>query len=615
MGATKQAVGEPGGRNGSTKIAQRQRQVGRRSPSTTPTCRCSMRCATIWRCTARASAAGSAQCGACTVHVDGKAVRSCVMPLSSLGAAEGRDARRPRHAAASRIRCSRPSSTEQAAQCGYCINGMIMESAGLPRDQQEADRGADQEGARQQPVPLRHACPHRRARSSARRQRVREAAIMNMHFVRPAATCSRAAARWSSASRSPARSATRSRKARPPQSRRAHRGRHVPRDRRARAWSRSIPARSISAPACAPRCAQIVAEELDVPLRHGHVIERRHRADARPGARPMAACRSRSAACRSAKAAATARSALLDEAAKRLGAKPEDAHGRRRRHQRAAASASATRELIGGKTFCAQARQPSRPQPRIRRTTRSSASRCRASTSRTRSPAASPTCRTSACPACCTAAWCARRRSARRSKASTRARSRTSPASSRWCARAISSASSPTNEWGAIKARAEAQGDVVEIGDGCPTQAKLWEHVRATKVAKDEVTSNVGDSRRRRMAQGAKAAQGDLRFRHPHPRLDRAVLRGGRVQGRQADLVVGLAGDAQSAQAAAEMFGDARRGRALHLCRRRRLLRPQRPRGCRGRCRAARQGGAASRCACSGRAPTSTAGTRRARRR
>ena len=53
------------------------------------------------------------------------------------------------------------------------------------------------------------------------------------------------------------------------------------------------------------------------------------------------------------------------------------------------------------------------------------------------------------------------------------------------------------------------------------------------------------------------------------------------------------------------------RERALHLYRGLRLLRPQRPRGRGGRCRAARQGGRASRCACNGRAPTSTAGIRK----
>ena len=72
---------------------------------------------------------GLAQCGACTVHVDGKAVRSCVTPLSSLKAnheivtLEGLGTlQKPHPVQAAFI-------AEQAAQCGYCINGMIMESA------------------------------------------------------------------------------------------------------------------------------------------------------------------------------------------------------------------------------------------------------------------------------------------------------------------------------------------------------------------------------------------------------------------------------------------------------------------------------------------------------
>jgi nicotinate dehydrogenase subunit A len=72
---------------------------------------------------------GVAQCGACTVHVDGKAVRSCVTPLSSLTAQqkvvtlEGLGTPQRLHPV------QRAFIEEQAVQCGYCINGMIMESA------------------------------------------------------------------------------------------------------------------------------------------------------------------------------------------------------------------------------------------------------------------------------------------------------------------------------------------------------------------------------------------------------------------------------------------------------------------------------------------------------
>jgi nicotinate dehydrogenase subunit A len=68
---------------------------------------------------------GLGQCGACTVLLGGLATRSCIMPISAVGGAkivtlEGLGSIENPHA------LQRAFIDEQAAQCGYCTNGMIM---------------------------------------------------------------------------------------------------------------------------------------------------------------------------------------------------------------------------------------------------------------------------------------------------------------------------------------------------------------------------------------------------------------------------------------------------------------------------------------------------------
>ena len=73
---------------------------------------------------------GLAQCGACTVIMDGNAIRSCVTPVSAaqnkpLTTLEGLGSTKKMH------KIQQAFVDEQAVQCGYCINGMIMSTKAL----------------------------------------------------------------------------------------------------------------------------------------------------------------------------------------------------------------------------------------------------------------------------------------------------------------------------------------------------------------------------------------------------------------------------------------------------------------------------------------------------
>jgi isoquinoline 1-oxidoreductase alpha subunit len=76
---------------------------------------------------------GIAQCGACTVHIDGVATRSCVMPVAAVegkkittieGLADGKTLHKVQQA----------WIKHDVPQCGYCQSGMIMAVAALLKD-------------------------------------------------------------------------------------------------------------------------------------------------------------------------------------------------------------------------------------------------------------------------------------------------------------------------------------------------------------------------------------------------------------------------------------------------------------------------------------------------
>lgn len=73
---------------------------------------------------------GLAQCGACTVIMDGAAIRSCITPASaaqnkSVTTLEGLGSTKKMH------KIQQAFVDEQALQCGYCVNGMIMTTKAL----------------------------------------------------------------------------------------------------------------------------------------------------------------------------------------------------------------------------------------------------------------------------------------------------------------------------------------------------------------------------------------------------------------------------------------------------------------------------------------------------
>jgi nicotinate dehydrogenase subunit A len=84
---------------------------------------------------------GLAQCGACTVHLDGMAIRSCATPVASARgtkittleglASGGKTSQGGTNHGGALHAVQQAFIDEQAAQCGYCINGWIMTAAAL----------------------------------------------------------------------------------------------------------------------------------------------------------------------------------------------------------------------------------------------------------------------------------------------------------------------------------------------------------------------------------------------------------------------------------------------------------------------------------------------------
>jgi isoquinoline 1-oxidoreductase subunit alpha len=87
---------------------------------------------------------GMALCGACTVHLDGKAVRSCITPLSAVA---GRKVTTIEGLASAPAKAVQAAWVElQVPQCGYCQSGQIMSATAL-LESNPAPTDADIDGA------------------------------------------------------------------------------------------------------------------------------------------------------------------------------------------------------------------------------------------------------------------------------------------------------------------------------------------------------------------------------------------------------------------------------------------------------------------------------------
>ena len=106
---------------------------------------CCISCATDLALNGPKYGCGLGECGACTVLIDGVAGRSCILPVHL---AEGREITTLEGLAQDGVLhpVQQAFVDEQAAQCGYCLNGMIMTAKALLDRNPHPDRGANPRG-------------------------------------------------------------------------------------------------------------------------------------------------------------------------------------------------------------------------------------------------------------------------------------------------------------------------------------------------------------------------------------------------------------------------------------------------------------------------------------
>ena len=228
--------------------------------------------------------------------------------------------------------------------------------------------------------------------------------------------------------------------------------------------------------------AQIAAEELSVPFERVTLVQGDTALTPDQGT-TWAASSIQAGGMQIRQACATAREALLARPRRSSASRVARLTVEGRRAARAGGKTVSYAGLIGGKSFEMKVdpKAPLKPPA----TTRSSASRSRASTFPARSPARSPTCRTSSVPACCTRGWCVR--PAMKARSCSRvddSAAEEDPGLRRHRAQGQLPRVVAKNEWAAIRCAERDRRRSGRTGRACPTKAKLWDHVRKTKVVK-----------------------------------------------------------------------------------------------------------------------------------
>ena len=110
---------------------------------------------------------GIAQCGACTVHLDGVAVRSCVLPVAAVGDRKITTIEAVGNTPAGQ-KVQQAWRQLDVVQCGYCQSGQVMSAASLLAQQSQSDRCGYRRRHGRQHLPLWDVQPHPRGDQASR---------------------------------------------------------------------------------------------------------------------------------------------------------------------------------------------------------------------------------------------------------------------------------------------------------------------------------------------------------------------------------------------------------------------------------------------------------------